>query len=524
MAKTSIQSQKDDQLKPATSYVMFTENTDGFNPPVADAGLIKTRKDRILASLGSNAEMISIVVQGYNRLEKTRNCVESILKYTTGHDFELILVDNGSTDGTLEYYQSVVCAKKKIVRVTKNVGSVVPVMKYIDGRYVAYICNDTYVTQNWIENLLACLKSDDAIGMVVPLTSNGSNLQGIDLPFSSLEEMYEKAAAYNHSDPGKWHERLRLVVQMAVYKREALDVAGVLLDYGYYHDFADDDITFRIRRTGYKTILCKDTFVHHDHIRKALSAAEAEDFNRSIAAGKRDFGTKFFGLDAWTDVNNYEPTLMSFVDPGKHDAKMLVKALGVDVLCGTPILELKNKLRENHLYDVELSAFSTHPKYWLDLKTICSGKVFVDRIEHIGDHFNQPIFDYVFLDKPVNLYANPETLLQAAFSSLKPGGVLLLKLKNAVDFITLFHKLGINITVADDNPPALSDLTIDGLLLKLDQIGFRNPKLGVENWAVDPNQIQMIKNTIISNQLSDNIDASLKTLLIKDFCVSVNKT
>ena len=524
MAKNSIQSSQSSHPKPASSEVMFTENTDGFYPPVADAGLIKTRKDRILASLGSNSEMISIVVQGYNRLEKTRNCVESILKFTSGHDFELILVDNGSTDGTMEYFRSIVFPKKKIVRVTKNVGSVVPVMKYIDGRYVAYICNDTYVTKNWIENLLTCLRSDDSIGMVVPLTSNGSNLQGIDLPFSSLEEMFEKAAAYNHSDPTKWHERLRLVVQMAVYKREALDVAGVLLDYGYYHDFADDDITFRIRRAGYKTILCKDTFVHHDHIRKALSAAEAEDFNKSIAAGKRDFATKFFGLDAWTDVNNYEPALMSFIDQGKHDAKNPIKALGVDVLCGTPILELKNKLREKQLNDVELSAFSTHPKYWLDLKTICSGKVNVDRIEYLSDHFNQPVFDYVLLGKPVNLYTNPETLLQAALLSLKPGGALLLKLKNAVDFITLFHKLGISISVAEDNPLTQSDLSIDGLLLRLDQIGFRNPKLSVENWAVDPNQIQMIKNTIISNQLSDNIDASIKTLLIKDFCVSVNKT
>lgn len=517
-------SSSDNKSKPITSQQLFIENTDAFEPPAADAGLLKTRKNRILASLGKNAEMISIVVQGYNRVDKTKNCVESILKYTTGHDFELILVDNGSSDGTLEYYQSIEHPKKKIVHVTKNVGSVVPVMKYIDGRFVAYICNDTYVTKNWIENLLACLKSDDAIGMVVPLTSNGSNLQGIDLPFSTLDEMYEKAAVYNHSDPTKWHERLRLVVQMAVYKREALDVTGVLLDYGYYHDFADDDITFRMRRAGYKTILCKDTFVHHDHVRKALSAAEAEDFNKSIAAGKRDFATKFYGLDAWTDVNNYEPTLLSFVDPGKHDREAAIKVLGVDVLCGTPILELKNKLREKHLYQTELSAFSTDPKYWLDLKTICSGSVSVDRIDSIREHFNQPVFDYVLIGKPINLYPAPDTLLQSVVSLLKPGALLLLKLKNVVDFIAIFHKLGINISLADENPLAQSDLSIDGLAARLDQLGFKNPRLSFENWAVDQSQIQMIKHTIISNKLTDNVEASMQTLLIKDFCLAVNKT
>jgi len=237
---------------------LIVENTDDQEPAQPDLGLIKTRKDRIVASLGKNAELLTVIVQAYNRIEKTKICVNSILKYTKNVDYELILVDNGSTDGTLDFYKSVEHSRKKIVHVTKNVGSVVPVMKYVDGRYVAYICNDTYVTQNWIENLLTCLRSDDAIGMVVPASSNGSNLQGINISFHSMDEMYEKAAKYNHSDPRLWHERLRLVVQMAVFKREALDVAGIILDYGYYHDFSDDDVTFRIRHAGYKTILCKD--------------------------------------------------------------------------------------------------------------------------------------------------------------------------------------------------------------------------------------------------------------------------
>ena len=73
---------------------------------------------------------------------------ESILKYSSDFKFELILLDNGSTDGTLEYFKEVPFNRKRIYHVTKNVGSLAPFPK-IDwnGRYLAFIPNDTYVTK-----------------------------------------------------------------------------------------------------------------------------------------------------------------------------------------------------------------------------------------------------------------------------------------------------------------------------------------------------------------------------------------
>ena len=50
---------------------------------------------------------VSIVIIGYNRLEKTKRCVESVIKYTADFNYELILIDNGSTDETTDYFQTV---------------------------------------------------------------------------------------------------------------------------------------------------------------------------------------------------------------------------------------------------------------------------------------------------------------------------------------------------------------------------------------------------------------------------------
>ena len=506
-------------IDPAPTNIII-ENTDDKIPPQPGNGLIASRKNRIIASLGKRAELVSIIVQAYNRLEKTKICIECILKYTTDIEYELVLVDNGSTDGTLDYFKSVKHPRKKIIRVTKNVGSYVTItMNQLSGRYIAAICNDTYVTKIWLKNLLTCLKSEDAIGMVVPVISNGSNLQGADLTFNSLEEMQEKAAQHNVSDPSLWHERVRLVMQMVIFKQEAMDMAG-LTDYGFFHDFADDDLTFRMRRVGYKTVLCKDTFVHHDHIRTNLSEKDIEEFNHSIEAGRQDFKSKFFGIDAWDDVNNYETAMMSLVNPQERDGSKGLEILGVDVLCGTPILELKNKLREARVFDARLSAFSTDPKYWLDLKTICAGKVIVDRIEFMNENFADERFDYVVLGQSINAYQKPLELLQDLLKKLKGDGHLLIKLHNTYDVVSLYKTLGANVRV-NDQFNNVYQLSMDELVAQIKNAGFIYKKIAVENWPLGEKEQMILRNTITATGFSNNPDEIFARAVVQNYVIDI---
>jgi len=367
-------------------------DTNAKAAPEPGEGLVETRIKRVTAILGEGSELVSVAVQAYNRLEKTKICVECILKYTTEFEYELILFDNGSNDGTFDYFQSIEHPRKKIIRVTKNVGSTVNILfNHFSGRYLAYVFGDVYVTKNWLKNLLTCIKSEATIGMVVPVSSNMS-WQGIDMSFNTLGEMHKKAAQHNVTDPRLWHERLTVFPPVALYKRETVELAGGW-DSGIYHYLGDNDLSFRIRRAGYKTMICKDTFVHHDHNRANPSEKDPEESKRSHEAGRKDFRTKYFGIDAWEDINNFESTMMSLVNPQKQLDSDALEILGVDVLCGTPILELKNKLREANIYNIRLSAFSIDPKYWYDLKTICAGEVVVDRIEFINEYFSDTRFD-----------------------------------------------------------------------------------------------------------------------------------
>ena len=100
----------------------------------------------------------SVVVLAYNNLSYVRECVKSILENTDDVDYELILVDNGSTDGTGAYFDSITGAKvihlKYNLHVVKgfNIG-----LLAAEGKYSAAVCNDFIFTKNWLSNLLICM-------------------------------------------------------------------------------------------------------------------------------------------------------------------------------------------------------------------------------------------------------------------------------------------------------------------------------------------------------------------------------
>ncbi len=508
----------------ADQYTLIIENTDNVEAPKPGKGLFESRKNRIEASLGSNNDLVSIVMQSFNRLDKTKNCVESILKYTNDINYELILIDNGSTDGTLDYFKSIKHPQKTIVHVTKNIGSYVPSIYKLKGKYVANVCNDTYVTKNWLTNLLTCMKSDETIGIAVPVISNGSNNQGADISFNSLDEMQAKAALHNVSNPCLWQERIRLVIQLALYKREIFDLVG-LADYGFFHDFADDDISFRIRRAGYKLMLCRDTFVHHDHIRQNMSSEEVAAFDRSIESGREDFQNKYYGVDAWSDVNNYEPALITLLNPKEYSPKESVEVLGVDVYCGTPILEVKNKLKENAVFSTNLSAFSTHAKYWLDLKSICTKNVVVDRIGNINSCFNDEKFDIIILGKPINSFENSLGLLENLLKLVKTNGHLLVNLRNSFDFTSLIKSLGGNVTMNEqfEDRQLIFQMSIDDFLIKIDKLGYRHNRIIPENWPVDQNLLPIISKAISAINLNTNPQEIYNRSIIRNFSIDIVK-
>ncbi len=466
---------------------------------------------------------VTIFIMGYNRLNKTKDCIESVLKYTKGIDYDLILVDNGSDDGTLEYFKSIDYDKVRIIRINKNQGTGIPSLVLgleWFSRYYVGLANDIIVTENWLSNLLAVAKSDKRIGMVNPMSSNVSNCQMYNMEFTDFDDMQKKASEYNKSDPSKWHERMRLITLGTLYTKECLLAIGwPCFDCGFSHNFGDDDISFKVRRAGYKTMLAGDTWIHHNHDIFKFEDKNPEEYHASLDTGRKNFQDKYFGVDAWDDVCNHVFHFIEDYITMPADTEN-IRILGVDVKCGTPVLDIKNSIRKYGIFDTENSAFTQDSKYCIDLRTICNGNVVCDRPEFIYGYFRSDYFDYIIVGNQINNYDQPEKIITFLYSLLKQSGQLFLSLKNTSNIFALLEIMGYNL---DYTEPA-RQCNIDGFVKTIQKSGIKIELINQEMFKANDTIMGYINNiTEFANLKSYPKQMISNRLLIKNYWLKITK-
>lgn len=230
----------------------------------------------------------SIVILSYNTYEYTRLCIESIRKYTKKGTYELIVVDNASTD------QSIVWLKKqKDIRCVFNkTNEGFPKgcnqgMQIARGSEILLLNSDTVVTTHWLDILLQALYSDQKIGAVGCVTNCCSNRQQVDVSYQSVDEMQEFAKTFNRADPNKWERSLTLVGFCFLFKKDIYQEIGGMDEKFSPGNFEDDDYSLRIWQAGYELLLCRDVFIHHfGSASFRLNVGPEEKAKRNLAYGK----------------------------------------------------------------------------------------------------------------------------------------------------------------------------------------------------------------------------------------------
>ena len=119
---------------------------------------------------------ISVIIPVFNRLEKLKECVDSVLKQTI-EDFEIILVDDGSTDGSEDLCDSYAEKDPRITTIHKENGGALSARKAgvakASGEYVGFVDSDDWIEPQMYEQLY-CLAAQNKADMV----SSGYILEG----------------------------------------------------------------------------------------------------------------------------------------------------------------------------------------------------------------------------------------------------------------------------------------------------------------------------------------------------------
>ncbi len=214
----------------------------------------------------SKQRQVSIIMLTRNQLDYTEKCISSLFAHTD--NFELIVVDNASTDGTVEYLSELIKANPniKVILNSENKGFGAANNQGIplcSGDYVLFLNNDTIVTEGWLTGLVSTLESNPEWAIAGPVTNNIVGIQKINDPQYELAHLDAYSAVHQKANRGKMSVTHRVIGFCLLIKKDVLDkIGGFDLRYGI-GNFEDDDLCIRAWIHGYKSVICHEVFIHH---------------------------------------------------------------------------------------------------------------------------------------------------------------------------------------------------------------------------------------------------------------------
>ena len=373
---------------------------------------------------------VSILLLAYNKLDYTKRAAESILQHTdfSKGNIELILLNNGSEDGTRAYFESL--PYTKIINLKHNILGIYSYIHLLEGKYFIGFSNDVVATPHWLEHMLACMESDDRIAMAVPTCNEDSisNCQGVPVPypnsFEGMAAMQAFAAEYNHLNPAFWEDRSQLMPFLTIVRTELQKMAAA--DPVYTRaEFVDDDLSTMLRRNGWRQVLLRDTFMHHFG-GVTLGEGRKMGAGNALDEMRRVYYTKW-GVDAWDARGGFvgEEDVWTW-----HTFRAEERVLVLEPRFGDMACSLRNAYRRSGFVP-HMTAAVFDERYLMDTDYLFDATMTATGIAAAAAQDTEP---YDVITAGVHLDELPlgDVIadLERLYAMLAPGGMLLLSVRN----------------------------------------------------------------------------------------------
>ena len=258
--------------------------------------LPSTRFAEIQAALQDLFPKVSLIILTYNNLDYTRQCLESIFTKTIYPNYEIVVVDNASTDGTPDYLRSVAASHPnvRLVLNDENRGFASGNNQGVhasSGEYICFLNNDVIVTPGWLSGLLTHL-SDPSIGAVGPVTNYAGNESRISVDYHHISDLDNFARRYTQAHAGQAFDIRMLALFCMLLRRTVIESVGLLDEQFGVGMYEDDDFSLRIRQKGYRILCAEDVYIHHWGS-AAFSQLAQERFERLHLENRQKFESKW---------------------------------------------------------------------------------------------------------------------------------------------------------------------------------------------------------------------------------------
>lgn len=230
------------------------------------------------AAVPAHTQSVDIVICVHNAYEDVKRCIESVFEFTEP-PYRLILIDDGSSAQTRDYLQQIATGCPGILLDRKEQGTGYTFaanrgLRMSSADWVVLLNSDTIVSTGWIDQMIACARSDPKIGVVGPL-SNTASWQSVpkvfdadgDWAHNQLPEGWsvQKTASVIRQDSARIYPQVPLLNGFCLMiSRTCLQKVGYLDEETFGRGFAEeDDFNLRAGKLGFKLAVADDTYIFH---------------------------------------------------------------------------------------------------------------------------------------------------------------------------------------------------------------------------------------------------------------------
>jgi GT2 family glycosyltransferase/glycosyltransferase involved in cell wall biosynthesis len=211
---------------------------------------------------------VSIIIVTWNNLGFTRQCLDSLRANTSWPRWEVILVDNGSTDETPAYLAELAASDPRITLIfnQENRGFAAANNQGLaraSGDYLVLLNNDTVLPRGWLSRLIHNLENDPEIGMIGPVTNNVWNEARQEAGYRDLGGLVRFAQSWGNEHEDQIYPIDVLAMYCVALPRAVYAKVGELDERYGIGMFEDDDYAHRIRAAGYRVSCAEEAYIHH---------------------------------------------------------------------------------------------------------------------------------------------------------------------------------------------------------------------------------------------------------------------
>jgi GT2 family glycosyltransferase len=264
---------------------------------LAPATLGAIRATPLPASVTAPPEpVVSIVVVSFSSLALTRLCLETVLASTENPPFELIVVDNGSSDGSREYLEELGGRDERVSLIANEENTGFPAacnqgLAAARGDRLVLLNSDTIVAPGWLSGLDAHLGRDaDLVG---PVTNRIGNEAEVPVSYETYGDFLREAAARAAGRRLEAFEIPTLTMFCLAMRRQAWQTIGPLDESFGVGTLEDDDYSMRAHRAGLRLFCAEDVLVHHFGEGSFGELFEAGQYSPLLERNRRQFEDKW---------------------------------------------------------------------------------------------------------------------------------------------------------------------------------------------------------------------------------------